>query len=309
VATIALGASAERLRRARNSYGAPMNSYVVCVGLATLDSIFEVPAHPEEDGRVIATGRIDAGGGTAATTAVTLARLGIDTFFVGSVADDEVGKIVRKGLEREGVDVSELMTAPSGAQSPQSAVLVNQRSATRTVVHYPGTLPPIELGDRARELCRGAEWVHVDHVGYGPLRDLVREVRLSIDNSHPIGGLELDGVALYAPTEPELRALFPGPEAAIEAGAELVVVTRGTEGSSALARDGTVVESPGLRIAPVSTLGADPVFRGALLAQFISGVPLRQALVFAHACAALSCRALDGRSAIPSAPEVAAIVP
>jgi sugar/nucleoside kinase (ribokinase family) len=51
----------------------------------------------------------------------------------------------------------------------------------------------------------------------------------------------------------------------------------------------------------VSTLGAGDAFHGALLAQLVADVPLRDALAVANEIAALSCRALDGRSAIPTA--------
>jgi sulfofructose kinase len=57
---------------------------------------------------------------------------------------------------------------------------------------------------------------------------------------------------------------------------------------------------------PVSTLGAGDVFHGALLAAFVRGLALAEALAFANECAALSCRALDGRSAIPTLAEIAA---
>jgi sugar/nucleoside kinase (ribokinase family) len=54
----------------------------------------------------------------------------------------------------------------------------------------------------------------------------------------------------------------------------------------------------------VSTLGAGDVFHGALLAQLVEDVPLAEALVAANVCAGLSCRALDGRSAIPTGEEL-----
>jgi sulfofructose kinase len=281
---------------------------VVCVGLATLDTVFEVQDHPARDSRVVASELTVAGGGPAATAAVTLARLGVETSFVGSVADDEIGERIRDGLEIEGVDVSEVAVVPD-ARSPQSSILCDTRSSSRTIIHYPGTLPALELSERARELCLNAAWVHVDQTGYGAVRELRHDVCLSIDGGNPIENLVLDGVDLYAPTEPALRKLFAGPEEAIEAGATRVVVTRGSEGSVALTRGGERIEVPGLRIAPVSTLGAGDVFRGALLAQLLRHVPLRDALVVANACAALSCRALDGRSAIPTADELAAALP
>lgn len=283
-------------------------STVVCVGLATLDTVFEVQDHPSRDSRVVASELTVAGGGPAATAAVTLARLGVDTAFVGAVGDDDNGARIREGLESEQVDVSELAVVP-GARSPQSSILCDTRSSSRTIIHYPGTLPPLELTDRGRELCLGARWVHVDQTGYPAVRELRHEVCLSVDAGNPIENLALDGVDLYAPTEPGLRRSFDSPEEALEAGARRVVVTRGSEGSIALTRDGERIEVPGLRIAPVSTLGAGDVFRGALLAQLLRRVPLADALTVANACAALSCRALDGRSAIPTADELAASLP
>ncbi len=280
--------------------------YVVCVGAATLDTILAVPRHPAADDRVVATDLVRAGGGPAATAAVALARLGVPVFLVGAVGDDDVGASIREGLEREGVDVSELAVAP-GARSAESAILVEAGTGHRTIAAFLGTLPPLELGGRARDLCRGAAWTHVDHVGYPAVRG--DDVRLSIDAGNPVPGLELADVSLYGPTEDTPLTLFPGLDveeaarAALRAGAELVVVTRGSKGSLA-ARDGDVVAAPALPVDPVSTLGAGDVFHGALLAQLVRKAQLADALVAANACAALACRALDGRSAIPSAREL-----
>jgi sugar/nucleoside kinase (ribokinase family) len=271
--------------------------HVVCVGLATLDTIFAVPHHPEPDGRVVATELAVAGGGPAATAAVTLARLGVETYFVGAVGDDDVGADVRAGLEREDVDVSELALVP-GTRSPRSTILVS--GAERSIVHFPGSLPRLELTTPARELCDGAAWVHVDHVGFGPVQGLTR-ARVSVDGGNPIDGLDLSGVALYAPPESEL----PDPQAALAAGAELVVVTRGAAGSVAYLGNGEVMETPGFPTDAVSTLGAGDVFHGALVAFLARGAELRDSLEAANRAAALSCRALDGRSAIPTLEEVA----
>ena len=273
---------------------------VVCVGLATLDTILAVPRHPCAEDRVVASELVVAGGGPAATAAVALARLGVEVAFAGAVGDDAVGAAIRDGLEREGVDVEHLAVV-AGARSPQSSILVG--GGGRAIVAYPGTLGPLTLSAAAVERLREAAWVHADHVGYAAAP---RDVRLSIDGGNPIPGLDLAGVALYAPTETALRDAFGTPERALAAGAELVVVTRGRDGSTAHTRDGTVVEAPGHPVEPVSTLGAGDVFHGALLAALVREQPLAEALAFANRCAALSCRALDGRSAIPALEEVAA---
>jgi sulfofructose kinase len=273
-------------------------THVVCIGLATLDIISAVPRHPEAEDSVVATDHAAAGGGPAATAAVALARLGVDVYFVGAVGDDLAGDEIRLGLEAEDVDVSELRTV-AGSRSPQSAILVGD--GTRAIVAYPGTAR-VAVSDRARGLCREAAWVHVDHVGYA---HAPRSTRLSVDGGNPIDSLDLAGVALYAPTETALAERFGSPRAALEAGAELVAVTRGEAGSAAFTRDGRTFEAPApTGIAIVSTLGAGDVFHGALLAQLVRDAPLDDALAAANAAAALSCRALDGRSAIPTPEEV-----
>jgi sugar/nucleoside kinase (ribokinase family) len=277
-----------------------MTPYVVCIGLATRDTVVAVPRWPKGDDRVVASAVAIGGGGPAATAAVALARLGVRTFFVGAVGDDEAGDAIREGLLREGVDTTHVGVV-SGAASPQSVVLV--QGEQRAIAAHPGGLPAQPLDGAAQELCRGAAWVHVDHVGYAAAPD---GVRLSVDGGNPIDGLDLARVVLYAPTEQAVRLAFGGPEGALAAGAELVVVTRGARGSAAHSSDGAVVEAPGHPVEIVSTLGAGDVFHGALLAGLLWERPLPEVLGFANECAALSCRALDGRSAIPRLEEVEA---
>jgi sugar/nucleoside kinase (ribokinase family) len=264
---------------------------VVCVGLATRDTIAAVPERPPLDGRILASSLVVAGGGPAATAAVTLARLGVDVLFAGAVGDDDAGRFVREGLEREGVDVSKL-TVMRGARTPESVILVGP-DGSRSIVHRPGDAP-------CPEVDTDADWLHVDHVGYGRVHG---KGRRSVDGGNAIPGLDLRGVTLYAPTEARLRADFGDAAAALAAGAEIVVTTRGAHGSSAATRDG-VVDAPAAPCEPVSTLGAGDVFHGALLAWLGRGAELPAALAAANTAAALSCRALDGRSAIPTLEEL-----
>ena len=244
---------------------------IVCVGLATRDTIYALPHHPEPDERVVATRRVVTGGGPAATAAVAIARLGVAVRFVG-VLDDEL----------DGVEVVRMP-----GRMVESTILV--AADTRAIV-----TEEAEAFFVAPDVLKDADWVHVDHVGYAAVRDLVPggdEVpRLSVDGGNPVPDLDLEHVALYAPT------------AATDDGrrGKLTVVTRGADGCTAYTADGETIDAPGLPVDVVSTLGAGDVFHGALLACLARGLPLREALVHANACAALSCRALDGRSAIPT---------
>ncbi len=237
---------------------------IVCVGLATRDTIYALPRHPGPDERVVSTDRMLSGGGPAATAAVAIARLGVDVRFVG-VIDGELDEV-------------EVVRMPG--RMVQSTILVTP--GARAIVTEEAT--PF---DAPREALDGADWVHVDHVGYHAVPS--HDVRLSVDGGNPIEDLDLEGVDLYAPTE----AMDDGRRA------ELTVVTRGSDGCTAYTGEERI-DVPGFSVQGVSTLGAGDVFHGALLACFVRGLDLRDAMRYANACAALSCRALDGRSAIPT---------
>jgi sugar/nucleoside kinase (ribokinase family) len=271
---------------------------VVCIGLATRDTVWRVPSLPPPDGRVVADEVVVAGGGPAATAAVTLARLGVAVAFAGAVGDDEAGAFARDGLAAEGVDVSPLAVV-RGARTPQSTVLV-EPGGSRAIVHDPGTA-------KAEPAVPAARWAHVDHVGWSLVARLTPDTAVSVDGGNPIDGLDLSRVTLYAPTAAALHEQFGDAEAARAAGAAIVVVTEGAGGSYGVTRAGTV-RAEAVACDAVSTLGAGDVFHGALLAWLLRDAPLDEALRAANAAAALSCRALDGRSAIPTRAELEAVV-
>jgi len=235
---------------------------IVCVGLATRDTIYRVPAFPEPDGRVVASERVVAEGGPAATAAVTIAKLGVPVRFVGVVDEDLPG----------------VETVRLPGQMVESTILVGD--GTRAIVTEPWT-----AFDCPPEALDGAEWVHVDHVGYGAVGG---DVRLSVDGGNPIPELDVSRVALYVPNRDDGRR------------ARITVITRGAEGCTAYVDDERF-DVPGYPVGDLgSTLGAGDVFHGALLAALVRGLDLADALTKANAAAALSCRALDGRSAIPT---------
>jgi sugar/nucleoside kinase (ribokinase family) len=280
---------------------------VVCVGLLTRDTIVPMPAWPEPDGRLVVDEILRSGGGPAATAAVAVARLGGSAAFVGAVGDD--GDELVRALTDEGVDTAGVVRL-RGA-SPESVILLDRSTGTRSILHVPGAALR-ELPTDAHDRCRTAAWVHVDHAGYRVAHALDRG-RLSVDAGNPVVDLSLDGQGLYVPTATALAARYPGrmPRAAVAAaladGAQRVVVTEGARGAIAADRHGAW-RVGGYEVDVVSTLGAGDVFHGALLAALTRGHDLAQATRRANVAAALSCRALDGRRAVPTLPELEAAV-
>lgn len=284
---------------------------LVFVGAAAYDAVALVPRYPHDDERVIAETVVSAGGGPAATAAVAAARLGADVSLIAPVGDDEEGHRVRRGLEDEGVDVS-LVWFETDRQTQTTLVICSWDTANRAIVTREAS--PFTLRDEARAAILEADWVHADHLGWPAVAKGLKGIpdrhrpRLSVDPGNSLVGDEdglcqIKGVQLYAPplarmqsgTSQDLRDILTA------CPAETVAATMGPDGSIGRTADGQFVRVPGYRIPDLqSTLGAGDVFHGALVTAVSRGESLSDALRYANAVAALSCRGIDGRSAIPT---------
>ncbi|WP_326690212.1 MULTISPECIES: 5-dehydro-2-deoxygluconokinase [unclassified Streptomyces] len=97
-------------------------------------------------------------------------------------------------------------------------------------------------------------------------------------------------------------------EALLDAGAELAVVKQGPKGVLALHRDGTVAEVPPHPVEVVNGLGAGDSFGGSLCHGLLAGWDLEYAMRYANAAGALVASRLACSSAMPTAPEVEALL-
>jgi sugar/nucleoside kinase (ribokinase family) len=225
--------------------------------------------------------------------------------FIGAVGEDAAGERVVSALHAEGVNAS-LVRTVSGRTS-ESVILVDSSAGTRSILHAPGVALDRIPAEAATAMAEAA-WVHVDHAGW-PLAREVPPDRLSVDAGNPIANLELSGLGLYAPTAQALRARYPGlglgasVRAALSDGARRVAVTLGSGGAIGADASGAWHAAPPA-VTVRSTLGAGDVFHGALVARLAAGQAFSETIREATSAAALSCRALDGRGAIPTLDEL-----
>jgi len=283
------------------------------VGAATLDALALVDRYPDANERVVASAISYAGGGPAATAAVVAARHGHDVAFVGAVGNDPEGHQIITGLQAEGVRTDGVVVV-AGSRSGASVVVVATESSTRAICNRP--LPVADLTARplVMELLAASTWIHVDHIGWASTMSAIgtfaRPPLTSYDGGHQVPGFNANGLSLYAPTIEALEIRYGAdtPETLLttaqrESGG-IVVATQGAAGSWALDTTGQLTHLPTFPIDIVSTLGAGDVFHGALIAALADHHPLPDAVLRANATASLSCRGLDGRSAIPTLSEL-----
>lgn len=114
---------------------------ILCVGLATVDLVYEVPAIPGADEKAQATGLTIAAGGPAANAAVTAAALGADVTLVTAVGAHPLGVLVRDELRDRGIDLVDVDPGNPGPP-PVSSVIVRGSTGERTIVSR-------NAGDRA----------------------------------------------------------------------------------------------------------------------------------------------------------------
>lgn len=293
---------------------------VLGIGLCTVDMLFVVDHLPHFDRSMRAAQFLRQGGGPAATALVAFARLAPDarSAFIGKVGDDEDGDFIRAGLQREGVDTAHFAIAP-GAHSRVALVLVEESSGERGFVTRPescGELTPDEL---RHDVISAAQIVHLDDADATCMQAArwAKEAGHTVvfDGTWPHKDLDdfLPLVDVSIVSEPLVRQWVPdlSPEQVVQKladyGARIAVYTRGKLGCVARWQ-GQTHTVPAFPVAVVDTTGAGDAFHGAFLYGLHQRWTPEQTIRFASATAALNCRALGGRTALPTRSEVEAFL-
>ncbi|HUS63988.1 MAG TPA: PfkB family carbohydrate kinase [Kofleriaceae bacterium] len=290
---------------------------VVAIGLAGYDILGVVPAYPERDTKVRLVDVAFAGGGPAATAAAAAARLGAPTAFVGRVGDDDLGRAILRGLEEVGVDVSGTVVAPG--RSPLSFVAIDRGDASRTVFHAPTDVAPLRPEQIDWRCLEGAGVLLIDGREVAVQREAAERARRAgatvlLDAER----IDDDVRSLMAVTDVCVaseklgRALAADDDAALAALAALgprdVVITLGARGSIGRAAGGPIVRQPIFAVDAVDTTGCGDVYHGAYAVALLRGLDLAACMRMSAGAAALKCRALGGRSALPTSAELDALL-
>ena len=278
---------------------------IICVGSAKYDTNARIARLPLEDERIVTERIVNAAGGNANTAAASAARQGVSVALCTVIGDDPAGDYILGQMREYGID-SRYVIRRENVDTPQSVNIACSDTASRFLIVV--NSPAIEV---EAVLDASPAWFHFDADGFKAARTAIQSGRLkgrvSVDAGVAIG-IDLRGVDLYAPTRERIIADFGGSledamRAAVANGAGEVVVTIVAEGSAILSC-GVISYQPAYPVEVLSTLGAGDVFHGALVAALVRDLPLGEAVRCATVAAALSCRALDGQSAIPTRAEL-----
>ncbi len=149
-----------------------MSSYVVTLGAHVLDILGRYVTHiPEGQGSVLLDEIRLAPAGSAAGTAVGLAKLGLEVATVGAVGDDALGDVLIRALSGFGVDTTHVVRKP-GVQTSAS-ILPIRPNGDRPALHAIGANSVYSIDDVPWTLIETAAHLHLG--GNDSMRGLGRD--------------------------------------------------------------------------------------------------------------------------------------
>jgi len=291
---------------------------VVAFGLNSVDLVGVVAEFPVSNSKQRLQRAARLPGGQMATAAATCARLGWRARYIGRFGSDDLGRASRDSLTADGVDTSASETMPD-ATNQFAIILVDARTGERTVLWDRHPSLNMQPGDVSRDAVTSGRLLIVDCHQTAAAAQAARYARaagiatvIDVEKVRPGIGELLQNIDVIVAAE-EFPAALTGHEDLGRAlgligrdfGASIVCVTLGGHGSLAWC-NGREIRTPAFPVDCVDSTGAGDCFRGAFAAACLS-MPdgdVEDALAFANAVAALNCRALGSRGALPTPAEV-----
>ena len=287
-------------------------------GLNSIDLVAVVAEFPQSNTKQRLQRFARLPGGQIGTAMATCAKLGWRARYIGSFGDDDLGALSRESLTSQGVDISASRTV-EGATNQFAVILVDATSGERTVLwdrHPALNMQPCDVPECAvtsgrllivdcHQTAASTQAARYARAAGIPTIIDVEKVRPGIaellQNIDAIIAAEEFPTALTGDEQPG-RALGV---MARDTGASIACVTLGKEGSLTWC-NGREIRTPPFPVGCVDSTGAGDVFRGAFAAGCLA-MPdgdIEDVLRYANAAAALNCRALGSRGALPTADEV-----
>jgi len=284
---------------------------VVGLGLNAVDHLCVVPHFPQFDSKLKMLDFRRQGGGQAATAMVACQRLGLKTRYLGKVGGDDFGQYSRKSLEDEGVS-TEGVVVVSGAMNQFAFILIDQKSGERTIIWDRDPRLVVRPEEISRDIvCSGKVLLIDGHDAAAAVQAarwakeegmvvVMDAERISEETTTLVSLVDvLIGERHFPGRYTGITDLREALRALSEQGPQLVGITMGEGGALAFCH-GSFYHSPAYEVNCRDTTGAGDVFHAALIRSLFEGWDIMRCLDFSNAVAALKCRGLGGRAALPS---------
>jgi sulfofructose kinase len=293
---------------------------VVGVGQNATDTLILLSHFPAYAGKVAFERELLSPGGQVASALVTCAKLGLRVKYIGTVGDDERGRIQLESLRETGINLDDVEVREN-CPNQTAYILIDQATGERTVLWQRNDCLRLDPESMTAEKITNARLLHIDAhdtATVAKAAQIAREHRIpvTVDVDTIYHGFDqvLPHVDyLVASSEfPVQWTNERDPFRALEMIQEefhipVAAMTLGALG--ALARvDGRFIYSPAFVVNCADTTGAGDVFHGAFCYSVLQKMPMRETLEFSNAMAALNCTALGARGGISTIEQARALM-
>ena len=291
---------------------------VVGFGTNAVDYLIQVPEYPAFDSKIELTEYVQAPGGEVATTMVGLQRLGLKTSYVGRFGTDAEGDLGLSNLRSEGVDVSSAEQIRD-ARTQIAFIVIDERSGERTVIWKRDAALSYREDEVSEDLIASTKVLHFtphDTRACIKLAGLARQQGsvVSIDIDNVFEGIEdllpLVDVLIASAEFPQRFLGIEDPRTALRElhgryGCRVTGLTQGETGSLTHC-GGEFFETGGFQVPGGcrDTTGAGDSYRAGFLYGLLKNRSVEESARTANAVAALKCREVGARTALPDQQEL-----
>ncbi len=292
---------------------------VIGFGALNVDKFYHVTkiAHEGEESSIIEMS--ESAGGSAANTIVGLARLKVNTGFIGKVADDREGQLLLDDFRREGVNTSGIIAARKGNSGTVSA-FIDKRGERALYVH-PSVNDSLAFEEIDLEYAGQTEFMHLTSFHEKPFKaqrhlvEKLADVKISLDPGEIYARKGLASLRsiikrcnVVMPSENEVRLLTgkgwkEGAKQLLEEGTEIVAVKLGQKGCYVTdGKQSHLIPSVNARV--VDTTGAGDAFCAGFLYGLVTKKDLFECGRLGNFVASRCIGKVGARTGLPLASEL-----
>lgn len=291
------------------------------LGSINADHVISVPYFAKPGETLTGHSYHIAYGGKGANQAVAAARLGAKVSFIGCIGNDDIGRAMKSAFAQDGINTHSIKTIENEMMG--IAMIQVAESGENSIVISAGANGHLDEAVVAEYQAEIAQAECLLMQLETPLPAIIQAAKIAkekgtkvILNPAPAQALPYELLSLLdmiTPNETEAEILTgvkvidessaqQAAQVFHQKGIEKVLITLGSKGVF-VSENGVGQIVAGFRVKAVDTTAAGDTFNGALVTAMLEDKPLNEAILFAHASAAISVTRKGAQPSIPTRQE------
>lgn len=291
---------------------------VIGFGALNADQLYSVDKIASHDDESFIKNFTQTCGGSAANTCTGLSRLGLKTSYIGKIAEDNEGKLLKNNLYNENINLENLIISKNGRTGKVMGFVDSK--GERALYVDAGVNDTIKISEINLKKVNEAKLLHLSSfVGesFNTQIELVKQISKKVKLSFDPGmiyvnkGLNnlvdiLNRTNILLLNHKELEILLNKKIENIptslnplwDLGIKTIIIKQGSKGASAFQEDQNIMV-PAFNVKCVDTTGAGDAFNAGFIYSYLNGENLKESCLFGNKVAAFSVKKIGATTALP----------